>query len=96
MAKVWVKGYTKPDGIKVKGHFRDVAAKFANKKLETSMANRMRLGDDLAFEKSKGTFMRTGGASGVSYTKKLYGQFVAGKSERAKHAIRLIKRYGKI
>jgi hypothetical protein len=27
MAKVWVKGYTKPDGTRVKGHYRDVASK---------------------------------------------------------------------
>jgi hypothetical protein len=25
MAKIWVKGYTKPDGTKVKGHYREVA-----------------------------------------------------------------------
>jgi hypothetical protein len=96
MAKVWVKGFTKDDGTKVKGHYRDTPAKFANKKLEASMANRMRLGDKDAFEKSKGTFMRSGGAVGVNYTKKLYGQFVGEKSERARHALRLIKRYGKI
>jgi len=27
MAKIWVKGYTKPDGTKVKGHYRGVSAK---------------------------------------------------------------------
>jgi len=26
MARVWVKGFTKSDGTKVKGHYRDVAA----------------------------------------------------------------------
>jgi hypothetical protein len=25
MAKIWIKGYTKPDGTKVKGHYREVS-----------------------------------------------------------------------
>ncbi len=29
MAKIWVKGYTKPDGTKVKGHYREVSGKSA-------------------------------------------------------------------
>lgn len=28
MAKIWVKGYTKPDGTKVKGHYRKVEKPF--------------------------------------------------------------------
>ncbi len=45
MAKVWVKGYTKPDGTKVKGHYREVGSVFVPSRTSRKQtANALRMG----------------------------------------------------
>jgi len=35
MARIWVKGYTKKDGTKVPGHYRDGGTKVADRKVQS-------------------------------------------------------------
>ncbi len=46
MAKIWVKGYTKPNGTKVKGHYRDVESRFRNPKTQKVYEAKLRAGRD--------------------------------------------------
>jgi hypothetical protein len=44
--KIWVKGYTKPDGTKVKGHYREVERLYSDKKSTKKYETAVRMGAD--------------------------------------------------
>lgn len=78
MAKIWIKGYVKPDGTKVKGHYRDVDQIPGSRKEAKTMASRIRMGmtpqkaSDLMAKKSFRSSRQ-----GVGELKKFYGQYGA-------------------
>jgi hypothetical protein len=44
MAKIWIPAYTKPDGTKVKGHYREMAALPSSAKSRRALVGKIRAG----------------------------------------------------
>jgi hypothetical protein len=91
MAKVWIKGYTKPDGTKVKGHYRDVSDRMGSRKRDAQLVNRIRLGEspESAVNKSFGAISRRttkGRRSPSSELKKLYGKAMSNRFDKGSWA----------
>ena len=95
MARVWVKGFTKSDGTKVKGHYRDVDTFGAT----TSARERKRISNRIAAgkspEKAYFTTMNQslrGKVMSVSKVKQHYGRGVAyfGDASRMKELRKLM------
>jgi hypothetical protein len=81
MAKIWVKGYTKPDGTKVKGHFREVSGRMLDPKRQRQVAARIRLGEEPEKALQKGVeIARRGGRQSTKALKKQYGSALARNS----------------
>jgi hypothetical protein len=78
MARIYVKGYTKPDGTKVKGHYRDVPGKMFDRKRQQQVVAKIRMGDDPKKALQKVTdAARRGGKQSVRGLKKQYGAMLA-------------------
>lgn len=79
MAKVWVKGYTKDDGTKVKGHYRDVDDLYSDRKRQKTLENKVRLGAEpksamMQMIKQSNRSSRKKGEAGL---KRVYGLNIA-------------------
>ena len=81
MAKVWVKGFTKDDGTKVKGHYREMSGRMLDPKRQRQVVAKMRLGADgeKALKKSIEAAKRSGKQS-VKSLKRQYGSALARNS----------------
>jgi hypothetical protein len=47
MAKVWVKGFTKDDGTKVKGHYREIPDLYGSRKEQKTFAKKVQMTGNL-------------------------------------------------
>ncbi len=78
MAKVWVKGFTKSDGTKVKGHYRDVEMGGAiDRQRKKKVSNLLAMGQDVDKIKSKmrSELLRSKRPASEAVKKRIYGRF---------------------
>jgi hypothetical protein len=78
MKKVWIKGYIKPDGTKVKGHYREVSDRLVEPKRQRQVVAKVRLGGD--YEKSLQSGIEAAKRHkkySVTNQKKVYGNALA-------------------
>lgn len=86
MAKVWVKGHTRSDGTKVKGHYREVSGRYYDRTRQEHFVNRIRLGETpnqaekrINIQVDRRRWAKGGAlpASSPSTRKKAYGRGIA-------------------
>jgi len=88
MARIYVKGYTKPDGTKVKGHYREVntesggAALALDRKNKKYISSKIKMGESAenAYQKIQSRYFAARtlrGAKSATMNKRLYGRSLA-------------------
>lgn len=78
MAKVWVKGFTRADGVKVKGHYREVYDRMVDPKRQRQVVAKVRLGRDYENSLQQGiAAAKRHGKQSVKARKRQYGSALA-------------------
>ncbi len=78
MAKIWVKGFTRADGVKVKGHYRDVELGGAlDRNRMKKVSNLLAMGQDVDKIKRqmRSELLRSKRTVSSAVKKRIYGQF---------------------
>lgn len=81
MAKIWIKGFTRSDGTKVKGHYRDVEWVPSTARGKKTMANKIRLGqpEEVAVAMMGKRISNASRPINAKSLKKIYGQEMSRK-----------------